>query len=277
MDWLKRHSLKLYFIMVLSIAYGSLILFAGLDGLASSKAEMDRLFPILIIFLLLGPIFSGFFLTFLSQGKEGLKAYFKPVLRWRISLRWYASLLILPLVIFIILWLLSFANSDYLPAIIRESGKIQLIFIGLSIGFFGGGLFEEFGWTGFLMDKMNLNRLITTGLIIGLIWGIWHLPITYFASVDENGVFSWAMFLPTLVFYMMILPIYRIIMVHVYYVNRSLVFSMLMHMGLTSTTVFIFLPNVIGDQLILYYIILFFGLVIGLFFIRRLMKIKSII
>lgn len=53
--------------------------------------------------------------------------------------------------------------------------------------FFGGPLNEEIGWRGFatphLLEKYNP---LITGLIIGIIWSIWHAPL-HFIGFDSGG------------------------------------------------------------------------------------------
>ena len=40
------------------------------------------------------------------------------------------------------------------------------------------GYLEEIGWTGFAMPALLSRRnTITTGIILGTLWGLWHLPV----------------------------------------------------------------------------------------------------
>jgi hypothetical protein len=68
---------------------------------------------------------------------------------------------------------------------------ISIISIAASypfILFFGGPLNEEPGWRAFALVKTQYNYTpLATGLIIGLIWSAWHLPLHITAFYD-NGV-----------------------------------------------------------------------------------------
>jgi len=49
-------------------------------------------------------------------------------------------------------------------------------------------LLEELGWTGFAMPRLRLRyAVLGTGLIVGGLWGAWHLPINYWASGVTSG------------------------------------------------------------------------------------------
>ena len=49
--------------------------------------------------------------------------------------------------------------------------------IFLVIGFFSGPLFEEPGWRGFALPRLERDRGPLVGtVILGILWGAWHLP-----------------------------------------------------------------------------------------------------
>ena len=120
-----------------------------------------------------------------------------------------------------------------------------------------GGLFEELGWTGFAVPELRKRfGVLTTGLILGFIWGVWHIPITLWASGDVSGMLSLALFMPPFFFYMLVLPVFRVLMVWFFNRTDNLFLTILMHASLTASTLFIFQPPAIGKDLTIYYIIL---------------------
>lgn len=62
------------------------------------------------------------------------------------------------------------------------------------VGIILGAIFalgEEIGWRGFLVPQLYKSRGFTkTSLIVGLIWGIWHLPVLLFADYN-SGTPAW--------------------------------------------------------------------------------------
>jgi membrane protease YdiL (CAAX protease family) len=63
--------------------------------------------------------------------------------------------------------------------------------------------------------------VVATGLIVGLLWGVWHFPL-FVGSVPS------VLYLAVLLFSW--LPPYRVLMVWVYDQTKSLLVAMLMHM-----------------------------------------------
>jgi hypothetical protein len=65
------------------------------------------------------------------------------------------------------------------------------------------------------------------------------------------------LFLPQLLFYVAVLPPYRMLMVWVYDKTESLLISMLMHASLTGSILFIFMPlSISGTPLLIWYLVL---------------------
>ena len=86
--------------------------------------------------------------------------------------------------------MLSLSSPEYLPTILTTSDKVSLLLLGI-VGTLVGGIFEELGWTGFatstLLRRMRYG-VLTTGLIVGVLWGVAHFPLYYWgASADLSG------------------------------------------------------------------------------------------
>jgi CAAX protease family protein len=70
-----------------------------------------------------------------------------------------------------------------------------------------------------------------TGLIVGLLWGVWHLPVNYWGINSSSGGLPLAVVLPAFLF--TFLPPYRMLMVWVYdRTGGSLPVVILMHASL---------------------------------------------
>jgi len=105
------------------------------------------------------------------------------------------------------------------------------------VGTVVGGTFEELGWTGFATPILLRQRygVLGTGLIIGGLWGVAHLPLYYWASFNLSGAL-WPGFLVTaqvLAWF----PAYRVLMVWAYDSTESVLLAMLMHASLTASQV----------------------------------------
>ena len=61
---------------------------------------------------------------------------------------------------------------------------MSLLLIGLVVGLVTG-IFEELGWTGFAIPRLRLRYgVLTTGLIVGVLWGAWHFLIFWEATLS---------------------------------------------------------------------------------------------
>jgi membrane protease YdiL (CAAX protease family) len=50
---------------------------------------------------------------------------------------------------------------------------------------------EEIGWRGFLLEKLRLSgkhSFISRALIVGVIWGIWHVPLYYILGAEVQNI-----------------------------------------------------------------------------------------
>jgi hypothetical protein len=99
----------------------------------------------------------------------------KALFRFRLN-RWMAlAFVILPASMVVAHWV-NITWFDGPAPVIAEPSSIPLRF--LSILVMGGPLIEEIGWRGYLQPRVNERyRVIMAGLIVGVIWAIWHFPL----------------------------------------------------------------------------------------------------
>lgn len=254
----RRHPVATYFALVFIISWGGVLLVIGGPGeIPGIPEQTTRLFPYALLAMLAGPFVTGLFMTGVVGGRGGFQRFLSRLLRWRVALRWYAiALLAVPLLATFILTLLSIFSPVFLPDIATTSTKGSLVLIGVAIGTLAG-LFEEPGWTGFAVPALRLRYGIRgTGLIVGFLWGLWHFLVTFWASGDPSGALSAALLLPPLLFYVGVLPSYRVLMVLVFDRTGSLLIVMLMHASLTACTLFLLKPPATGVALSVYYLAL---------------------
>jgi CAAX protease family protein len=255
---IKRHPVLTYFVLTFVISWGGVLLLGSPYGMPATSEKAGKVWPIVFLPYFLGPSIASLLLTGLINGRAGFRGLLSRLLRWRVSVRWYAvALLTAPLLVTPILFLLALTSSEYLPAIITANDKIAVLLMGTTVGLIEGGLLEELGWTGFAVPTLRQHYSIySTGLIVGFLHAVWHFLPTFWASGDASGAFSLLLFLPPCIFYAGVLPAFRILMVWVYDGTESLLVSLLMHASLTASTLFILSPAAAGIPLIIFYLIL---------------------
>jgi membrane protease YdiL (CAAX protease family) len=136
----------------------------------------------------------------------------------------------------------------FLPGIVASNDKASLLLPGITAGLVAG-FFEELGWTGFAIPRLRRRYgVLATGLIVGLLWGVWHLLLFYWTSGGFSGTLSLALFLPAVLFCEGVASAYRVLMVWVYDRTESLLMAMLMHAGLTGGVLMILMPLAIEGR-----------------------------
>jgi membrane protease YdiL (CAAX protease family) len=192
-------------------------------------------------------------MTGLVDGKAGFHDLRSRLLKWRVDVRWYVvALLTAPLVMMAVILPLSLGSAGFLPGVFASGDTVSLLVIGLAAGLMTG-LCEELGWTGFVIPRLRLRYgVLTTGLVVGLLWGAWHFPL--FSGGDLSGALPAALFLPVQLF--SFLPAYRVLMVWVYDRTGSLLVAMLMHVSLTASTLILQPLDVAGMRALTYDLVL---------------------
>ena len=243
-NFIKRHSLLIYFTLTFIISVGAVLILAGPNGIPVAEDQA----VVLGMALLLGPSVAGILLTGLTSGRDGFREALSHLLTWRVSARWYAvALLTAPLSAVVVLLVLSLFSPEFAPVIFISDDKASLILMGLVAGLMVGCV-EELGWTGFAIPLMRLRySVFATGLTVGLLWGAWHF-IMFWESDSFSGTFPLAILLVRLFSW---LPAYRILMVWVYDRTESLLVVMSMHVSLVAAMIF-FDPPLTGWGLLTY-------------------------
>jgi membrane protease YdiL (CAAX protease family) len=125
-----------------------------------------------------GPTLMAFFVTGVTGGRQAVNALWARVTYWRVGWVWYLAALFIPLVIVLGGIGLNTLFGGSQPDFKLLAGEWFLIPIALITGMLlGGPLEEEFGWRGFaLVNLQKKYNALTSSLIVGVIWGLWHLP-----------------------------------------------------------------------------------------------------
>jgi membrane protease YdiL (CAAX protease family) len=255
--FIKRHPILTYFTLAFAISWGGIFLVIWrFGGIPTTKEQFEMQLPMAILGMLGGPSVAGILLTGLVNGRAGFRELLSRLLRWRVGARWYAvALLTAPLVLMATLFTLSLTSPVFLPGVFAIDKKVPLLVSGI-VGGLITGIFEELGWTGFAVPRLKLRySILTTGLIVGVLWGAWHiLSNDVWGSGTYSGALSPVFFLTLNGFIFLVgqLPAYRVLMVWVYDHTGSLLVAMLMHASLTASTLILGPLAISGVSLLIY-------------------------
>jgi membrane protease YdiL (CAAX protease family) len=221
--WVQRHPLIAYFLLAYGISWGGILVVLGLTGF-----DLAHLRPldtgIIFVLMLLGPSIGGLAMTARLERRDGLRQLGKRLTLWRVDRRWYAfALLTVPVLLLAVLLPLGIlVDPAYAPRF-----QWTLFAIGLV-----AGSFEEIGWTGFATPRLLARaRPFMAGLLLGLLWALWHLLVDFRQNFHALGA---AWLLEFVVLYVAALTAYRLLMTWVYANPQSLLLAVLMHASYTG-------------------------------------------
>lgn len=132
-----------------------------------------------------GPTLAAFFLTYVAEGKGGAKELFKRGFSFNFKKIWFLPIFLLMPAIVGISFLLALLSGEPLPKIEVLSQPWIIIPAFFYILFLGGPVAEEFGWRGYALDRLQANySAFASSLILGIVWGLWHLPLFFMKGQD---------------------------------------------------------------------------------------------
>jgi len=233
--FIKCHPVSSFFALAFAyswIWWGVLFVVAP-KGFEAGRAEMGAL-GLYALFGATGSSVASIVITRIVDGRDGLRALFSRLGKWRVNFAWYGVVLfVTPLLLTAILSVLSFVVSPvFLPAVVTSRDLGTLLGFGIIVGLVAG-FFEELGWTGFAIPKL-LTRYsaLATGLIVGVLWGIWHFLPDFWARIGSFGPF----YIPNYLVFVIGVVAYRILIVWVYNNSKgSLLLAVLMHASFSGS------------------------------------------
>jgi membrane protease YdiL (CAAX protease family) len=240
--FIQRHPVSTYFVLTFAISWLGAFLVASPHLLRHEN--LPQLTGVLMFpAMLFGPSVSGIALTWFAEGEPGLRSLRSRLFCWRIPARWYFSVLIPPVLILGVLhWLKTFVSAAYAP---------NQFLVGVLFGI-PAGLLEEIGWSGYAFPKMSsgLSPSIAS-VLLGLLWGLWHLPVVNFLGAATPHGDDWLRFF--LVFTAAMTAM-RVLISWAYRNTNSVLLSQLIHISSTGSLV-VLSPRVTARQEVFWYAI----------------------
>lgn len=141
-----------------------------------------------------GPFFAALITAAIFDGRAGFYQLWTRLITWRVGLRWYAFVLAWPALLALaksgIAVLLGSQAPDFTrppfvelyPLPPELTGMTPFIawlpFVFVQQTLLGSSMGEEPGWRGYALPRLQARaNPLTASLVLGLLWGLWHLPL----------------------------------------------------------------------------------------------------
>jgi membrane protease YdiL (CAAX protease family) len=166
---LKRHPLILFFLLTYLFSWT-----VWGTSIAQANGKLSFHIPQMLAFW--GLIFATYIAAAVTGGWTAVKETFSRVYRWKIDFKWYGVAIFLTLVLgFVTLFLFSLSSGKH------QIGR-DLSFQGFLVFSLTETIFmiftEETAWRGFALPRLQVDHsALSASLILGLLWGLWHIPL----------------------------------------------------------------------------------------------------
>jgi membrane protease YdiL (CAAX protease family) len=199
----RQHPLLTYLLLAFGIAWAAVLWVVAPTGIPGSGAAYVQHGPLVFLAMLVGPSVGGLGLTAILGGGPSLRDLWTRQRHWRIG-AWWAAVLITPVV---------------------------LVLLG-PLALWSPELILDLGWTGFALPHLlRRHGWLKAGLLLGIVWGLWHLLADYWGNADAWG----SLYAPRYLLWCgAAFTAYRILIAWAYSHTRSLLLAQLMHAGFTG-------------------------------------------
>ena len=164
------------------VFWGPIALF-GIQTVSFVSSVRGPLWAI-IVFIIGGfvPSVVASIMTDIAGGPKSLGALLKRSIQFGLGAKWYAGIFVVVLLGAagqITLNLLLGYRFNFAPYGSQLSSLIPLIVLG--------PLSEEYGWRGYLLVRLQRRwNALTSSLAVGVVWGMWHLPLFYIVGTSQH-------------------------------------------------------------------------------------------
>jgi len=144
------------------------------------------------------PSLLAIILTAVIAGKRGVGSLLRSAVQWRAPISvWAVALLTLPGLYLLAIGINSATGGEAPPFdAFRADQHLIPVFLLFNLLPFFGPVGEELGWRGFALPRLaGPAGPVLASIIIGVVWGIWHLP-DFFADEGVLGTLGLVWLVP---------------------------------------------------------------------------------
>jgi len=188
----KSHPLTAYFTLAFVLMWIFVIpIMLSQRGLGIINVPDALIEAFLLIATFSGPLPAALIMTTLIDGRDGRKKLLRSMFQWRVGLGWYLLLLVGYPLIFLT-GLSFYLGVEPWVALIENWPLILTFYLpAAAFGIIIPSLGEEPGWRGFALPRLQQQYGPLVGsLILGVVHGLWHLPVYFIPGTILEGAFD---------------------------------------------------------------------------------------
>jgi membrane protease YdiL (CAAX protease family) len=198
-------SLAPFLVIAFGIAWGILALYIFLpERMAALFGEITGMHPLFFL-AVYAPAIAAFAVVLYHAGPGGLRRYLSRLLLWRCSPYWYVFLLLgIPLIFICGAAIKGNLRSELFPFCSFGPFAAALLFTAIK------GPVEEFGWRGLALPLLQRKLApFWAALVLGCIWGLWHLPAFLLSGTPQGGWSFMPFFVGSIALSVIVTPLFN--------------------------------------------------------------------
>jgi CAAX protease family protein len=179
----RKVSLTLFFVLLFAVCWIGTIPMVLSSWRSAKPPSGVALLQVLVLF---GPGLVAIYATGVNEGRSGIGKLLAMFLKWRVNIIWYLIALFGPAVLCLasreisILLGSNVHKLQPLPNLLMAFATTFVIYFFLNT--------EEFAWRGYALPRLQERFGVTTAtFILGLIWGVFHLPLFLMKGGHPGG------------------------------------------------------------------------------------------
>jgi len=177
----RRHPLASFFILAFLLSWGLRVPIIFLPWWPAPVS----------FFAMFGPALAAIGVLLMTGEQQQARQLFKSLFQWKVNAGWYAAALLLPPALILVpvlvtrlLWPSAqgaFSALSLLPIL-----TLTLVNFAYMILLVWG---EALGWRGFALPRLHAKiHPLAARAVLGLIWGVWHLPNFWIAGSSQEFI-----------------------------------------------------------------------------------------
>lgn len=131
---------------------------------------------------LFGPAAAALVVVGVTEGRPGVRRLLWSLAVWRVGFVPWAVAIGLPIALSAVAALVGAVGAGSVQLSFSPIAPVSVVLFGLVVG-------EELGWRGFAQPALERSRgVVGAAVIVGILWGFWHLPLFYMDGTPQRTV-----------------------------------------------------------------------------------------